>query len=91
MLAKIKKKEILTFVGLFFNIIFRWVSVPGEPRDVKVFPINSTSIQVMWKPPADRERNGVIRGYHVHVQETRDEVMIFKKTIFVFNNVRRLL
>ncbi|KAK6630707.1 hypothetical protein RUM44_002876 [Polyplax serrata] len=54
-------KEVLNFL------------VPGEPRDVKAIPINSTTIQVNWKPPADRERNGIIRGYHVHVQETREE------------------
>ncbi|XP_028163729.1 tyrosine-protein phosphatase Lar isoform X1 [Ostrinia furnacalis] len=47
--------------------------VPGEPQDVKVNPINSTSIHVTWKPPQEKEKNGIIRGYHVHVQEVREE------------------
>ncbi|XP_060802396.1 tyrosine-protein phosphatase Lar isoform X2 [Amyelois transitella] len=47
--------------------------VPGEPQDVKVTAINSTSIHVTWKPPHEKEKNGIIRGYHVHVQEIREE------------------
>ncbi|XP_039755971.1 tyrosine-protein phosphatase Lar isoform X2 [Pararge aegeria] len=47
--------------------------VPGEPQDVKVNSINSTSIHVTWKPPQEKEKNGIIRGYHVHVQELREE------------------
>ncbi|XP_047026762.1 tyrosine-protein phosphatase Lar isoform X5 [Helicoverpa zea] len=47
--------------------------VPGEPQDVKVIAINSTSIHVTWKPPQEKEKNGIIRGYHVHVQEVREE------------------
>ncbi|XP_053606759.1 tyrosine-protein phosphatase Lar isoform X4 [Plodia interpunctella] len=47
--------------------------VPGEPQDVKVNAINSTSIHVTWKQPHEKEKNGIIRGYHVHVQEIREE------------------
>ncbi|KAK5642104.1 hypothetical protein RI129_008271 [Pyrocoelia pectoralis] len=47
--------------------------VPGNPEDVKVTPINSTTIKVNWKPPQAKDRNGVIRGYHIHVQETKEE------------------
>ncbi|XP_076161482.1 tyrosine-protein phosphatase Lar isoform X5 [Ptiloglossa arizonensis] len=47
--------------------------VPGEPQDVKATPINSTAIHVEWKPPKSKEQNGVIRGYHIHVQEVREE------------------
>jgi Fibronectin type III domain len=50
--------------------------VPGDPQDVRVKAINSTSVRVDWKPPLDKERNGLIRGYHVHVQEIKDEVRI---------------
>lgn len=48
--------------------------MPGDPQDVKVTPINSTTIKVTWKPPLAKERNGIIRGYHIHVQETKEEV-----------------
>ena len=41
------------------------LSVPGEPRKVKLEAINSTAVVVQWRPPADRELNGVIRGYQV--------------------------
>ncbi|KAF8786935.1 Receptor-type tyrosine-protein phosphatase like protein [Argiope bruennichi] len=47
--------------------------VPGEPRQVKVAPINSTAITVRWKPPANKDRNGLIRGYQIHVQEVTNE------------------
>nr|XP_046909116.1 tyrosine-protein phosphatase Lar-like isoform X4 [Dermatophagoides farinae] len=43
--------------------------VPGEPRDVKVMAINSSSVQVRWIHPEDSEHNGLIRGYQIHVQE----------------------
>lgn len=50
------------------------LTVPGDPQDVKVQSINSTAIHVQWKPPLEKERNGIIRGYHIHVQETKEEV-----------------
>lgn len=49
--------------------------VPGDPQDVKVTPINSTTIKVNWKPPLAKDRNGIIRGYHIHVQEIKEEVI----------------
>lgn len=49
-------------------------TVPGEPQDVRVETVNSTAINVQWKPPQEKDRNGIIRGYHIHVQETREEV-----------------
>ncbi|KAG0428853.1 hypothetical protein HPB47_024186, partial [Ixodes persulcatus] len=42
---------------------------PGEPRLVKVAALNSTALTVSWKPPSNRDRNGLIRGYQIHVQE----------------------
>ncbi|XP_024872165.1 tyrosine-protein phosphatase Lar isoform X8 [Temnothorax curvispinosus] len=47
--------------------------MPGDPQDVKVTPINSTAIHVKWQPPKAKDQNGVIRGYHIHVQEVREE------------------
>uniref|UniRef100_A0A1B6E7X3 protein-tyrosine-phosphatase n=1 Tax=Clastoptera arizonana TaxID=38151 RepID=A0A1B6E7X3_9HEMI len=47
--------------------------VPGDPQDVKVHEINSTAIHVQWKPPVEKDRNGIIRGYHIHVQEIKEE------------------
>ncbi|XP_035214536.1 tyrosine-protein phosphatase Lar-like [Stegodyphus dumicola] len=47
--------------------------VPGMPRDVEVKSLNSTTIAVHWKPPANRDRNGLIRGYQIHVQEMNSE------------------
>ncbi|XP_043282785.1 tyrosine-protein phosphatase Lar isoform X3 [Venturia canescens] len=47
--------------------------VPGDPQNVNVTAINSTTIHVEWAPPGANEQNGVIRGYHVHVQEVREE------------------
>lgn len=36
---------------------------------VKVTALNSTTLAVSWKPPSNRDRNGLIRGYQIHVQE----------------------
>ncbi|XP_014472439.1 PREDICTED: tyrosine-protein phosphatase Lar isoform X4 [Dinoponera quadriceps] len=47
--------------------------VPGDPQDVTATAINSTAIRVKWKPPKAKDQNGVIRGYHIHVQEVREE------------------
>lgn len=47
--------------------------VPGPPTNVKATPVNSTTIHVEWKPPEEHERNGIIRQYHIHVQETKHE------------------
>ncbi|CAH1716486.1 unnamed protein product [Chironomus riparius] len=47
--------------------------VPGEPTSVVVRAINSTTIHVSWRPPAEKDRNGIIRGYHIHVHETKEE------------------
>ena len=39
--------------------------VPGEPRRVRLDAVNSTAVHVQWRPPLEREQNGVIRGYQV--------------------------
>lgn len=55
-------------------LILYYSAVPGDPQNVQVTPINSTTLTVSWSPPLAKDRNGIIRGYHIHVQETRDEV-----------------
>ncbi|CAB3376185.1 Hypothetical predicted protein [Cloeon dipterum] len=47
--------------------------VPGDPQDVKAIILNSTTIKVEWLPPLEKDRHGVIRGYHIHVQEAKEE------------------
>ncbi|XP_025425132.1 tyrosine-protein phosphatase Lar isoform X2 [Sipha flava] len=47
--------------------------VPGPPTDVKVQPVNSSTIHVQWRPPTEEDRHGIIRGYHIHVQEAKPE------------------
>jgi receptor-type tyrosine-protein phosphatase F len=45
-----------------------FVSVPGEPRKVKVEAINSSAISVQWWPPDERAlgSSGIIRGYQIY-------------------------
>ena len=43
----------------------RWLLVPGEPRRLRLEAINSTSVLVEWRPPAEAKKRGVIRGYRV--------------------------
>lgn len=45
------------------------LTVPGEPRDVRVTPMNSTTVLVEWKAVNGKDQNGLIRGYQIHVQE----------------------
>lgn len=60
--------------------------MPGEPQDVRVNAINSTTIHVAWKPPLEKDRNGIIMGYHIHVQETKEEVCSLK---FIYKEKRK--
>ena len=66
------------------ELILACVTVPGNPQNVNVTAINSTTIHVEWKPPGATEQNGVIRGYHVHVHELREEVCILVLTLFLY-------
>jgi len=56
--------------------VYRYITVPGPPTDVKVLPVNSTTIHVQWRPPTEEDRHGIIRGYHIHVQEAKPEVSV---------------
>ncbi|XP_055372235.1 tyrosine-protein phosphatase Lar isoform X2 [Condylostylus longicornis] len=64
--------------------------VPGDPQNVQVTALNSTSIHVIWEPPLEKDRNGIIRGYHIHVQETRDEGKGFLNEPLKFDVVEAL-
>lgn len=44
------------------------LTVPGEPQNVQARPVNSSAVEVSWDPPVDKDQNGVIRGYQIHVQ-----------------------
>ncbi|XP_066151280.1 tyrosine-protein phosphatase Lar isoform X3 [Euwallacea fornicatus] len=59
--------------------------VPGDPQDVKVTPINSTTIKVNWQPPLSKDQHGIILGYHVHVQEIKGESKSFLNEPMQFN------
>ena len=54
---------------------------------MKVEALNSTAINVQWRPPVDREHNGVIRGYLVtYVQmNDRDEAIGEARVFDVMN------
>ena len=45
-----------------------FVLVPGEPTNLQARIINSSSVEVTWDPPVDKDQNGIIRGYQIHVQ-----------------------
>ena len=49
----------------FFSSFF---AVPGEPTNLQAKVINSSTVQVSWDPPVDKDQNGIIRGYQIHVQ-----------------------
>lgn len=62
----------LFHVNQLFYILL--LTVPGEPTNVAISAVNSTTIHVSWKPPAEKDRNGIIRGYHIHIHEMKEEV-----------------
>ena len=39
---------------------------------MKLTPINSTAIEVEWRPPAEDEQNGIIRGFLVTYLELNE-------------------
>ena len=42
------------------------MSAPGAaPQMVEAIAVNISSVRVTWRPPVERERNGVIVGYRV--------------------------
>ena len=47
---------------------FKFFAVPGEPTNLQARVINSSTVQVSWDPPVDKDQNGIIRGYQIHVQ-----------------------
>ncbi|XP_037094696.1 tyrosine-protein phosphatase Lar-like [Pollicipes pollicipes] len=47
--------------------------MPGKPRNLTARVLNSTAVRLTWSPPRDHERNGLILGYQVHVQELGTE------------------
>ncbi|XP_037092239.1 tyrosine-protein phosphatase Lar-like [Pollicipes pollicipes] len=47
--------------------------VPGKPRNLTARVLNSTAVRLTWSLPTDRERNDLILGYQVLVQELGTE------------------
>ncbi|KAL9920281.1 Down syndrome cell adhesion molecule 1 isoform 13-T13 [Glossina fuscipes fuscipes] len=47
------------------TIITAEESPSGKPQNIKVEPVNQTTLRVTWKPPARSEWNGEILGYYV--------------------------
>lgn len=76
--ANFQKSKIFFYYFTCAIIWYLIYIVPGDPQEVKAAPINSTTIKVTWKPPLAKDRNGIIRGYHIHVQETKEEVKYFQ-------------
>ena len=49
-------------------IWFLFFLVPGEPTNLEAKVLNSSTVGVTWDPPIDKDQNGIIRGYQIHVQ-----------------------
>ncbi len=49
---------------------FTYVAPTGPPRSVHVLVLNSTAVEVQWNYPYWTQRNGIIRGFKVFVQES---------------------
>lgn len=42
----------------------------GKPQNIKVDPLNQTTLRVSWKPPARIDWNGEILGYYIGYKQT---------------------
>lgn len=75
----------ITRVSLILtDVLVCTFTVPGDPQNVRATAINSTAVHVVWEPPKVKERNGIIRGYHVHVQEVNEvRTVILYVTLFL--------
>lgn len=41
----------------------------SAPQSVTGHALDSTSIEVLWRPPPERDQNGIIHGYKIRYQE----------------------
>ncbi len=57
--------------------------VPGEPTNVQGKVVNSSTVEVTWDPPVDKDQNGIIRGYQIHVQPKN---VVWKKIAIGMNS-----
>ena len=50
-------------------------SVPGAPpQTINAYPESSTSLRVVWEPPPENKRNGIIAYYKIfYVPKTRSD------------------
>lgn len=53
----------------------------GKPQNIKIEPINQTSLRVTWKPPPRGEWNGEIIGYYVGYKQTNTNVSFVYETV----------
>ena len=42
--------------------------VPGEPQNLMIISLDSTSLMVSWEHPLPQDRNGIITDYLIYVQ-----------------------
>ena len=60
-----KKRVYISLVAL---ILF--ISAPSAPpEEVQVLAVDSKTLELMWQPPDNRSRNGIIQRYHINITE----------------------
>lgn len=68
--------------GMFVNILsshhYHIMSLApgGSPRNLRVFSLNSTSIQLAWDSPSPDDHNGLIQEYHINITQAISGVTI---------------
>jgi hypothetical protein len=65
-------------------MVFFHILVPsGPPRNITVWAVSPTSIQVSWLPPPEEDQNGRIIGYKLLLNSTSAPDRILEKTYII--------
>ena len=47
---------------------------------MQVLAVDSRMLQLMWQPPNDRSRNGIVQRYHINITELDTQYNITRET-----------
>ena len=55
-------------IRLHYNFYSFFEAPSAAPTSIEAYQLNLTSAFLSWRPPLAQYHNGIIRGYHIHVE-----------------------